>query len=293
MSSATTAPAKRPAESSPVAADPADHTIARYGVAGFPVAHSRSPQIHAAAYAALGIDAEYQRLPVPPPLFEVTVRALPGSGFSGINVTIPHKHAALEVSDTASDAAKRIGAANTLSFRDGEIVADNTDAPGMVAAIEADLSGAEVLVLGAGGTARAALHAVTEAGARASVWNRTPERARLLAGEFGAEAVEDAAESAAGARVVINTTALGMSPEESAGSVLDALGLRLESLSEGVVIVDFVYRAAGSPLTVAARERGLEVVDGLELLVRQAALSFELWFGREAPLDAMRAAAAA
>lgn len=263
---------------------------ARFGVAGFPVGHSRSPAIHAAAYAALGIDADYQRLPIPPPLFGETVRALPASGFSGVNVTIPHKQAALEVADSASEGANRIGAANTLTFADGLIAADNTDAPGMLAAIERDVSGARALVLGAGGTARAAVFALSEAGAQVAIWNRTPRRAALLAEEFNAETVDSPSTSAAAADLIVNTTALGMNPDDDAASTLAALGLQLDRLPEDAMIVDFVYRDGGSPLTSAARERGLTVVDGLELLVRQAALSFEIWFEREAPVDAMRAA---
>lgn len=268
--------------------------VRRFGVAGFPVAHSRSPAIHAAAYAALSIDADYQRLPVPPALFAETVRALPGSGFSGINVTIPHKHAALECADTASEAARAIGAANTLTFAGGRIAADNTDAPGMIAAIGRDLAGARALVLGAGGTARAAVHALTAAGAEVAIWNRTPSRAGLLAEEFGAARAESPAVVASGADLIVNATALGMNDDESAESVIAALGLPsgLDGLPAGALLVDFVYRDGGSPLTETARRRGIAVVDGLELLVRQAALSFEIWFGREAPLKAMRAAAA-
>ncbi|MBK5231338.1 MAG: shikimate dehydrogenase, partial [Thermoleophilia bacterium] len=146
---------------------------ARYGVAGDPVGHSRSPAIHQAAYAALGIVADYQLLPLPTPLFAQTVRALPESGFRGINVTIPHKRAALELATSASDAATAIGAANTLTFEHGKIRADNTDAPGMLAALETEPRGKTVLVLGAGGTARAVLWALAAAGATTLVWNRT------------------------------------------------------------------------------------------------------------------------
>jgi shikimate dehydrogenase len=270
-------------DSGPAAAPP------RFGVAGDPVGHSRSPAIHNAAYAALGIEADYQLLPLPVPLFAQTVRALPDSGFRGINVTIPHKRAARELADSASDAAAAIGAANTLTFADGEVRADNTDAPGMIAALEADPRGSTALVLGAGGTARAALWALTAAGAKTLVWNRTAERARLLAEEFGARAAATPAD-AADAAIVVNTTAVGMDAAATAHSVCESLRLDLAALPAETVIVDFVYRDGGSPLTVAARERGLRVVDGEELLVRQAGLSFEIWFGRPAPLDAMRAA---
>lgn len=285
MSISTGAPAKPLAEGSPVAAD----AVKRYGVAGDPVSHSLSPQIHDAAYAALGINADYQRLPIPPPLFAETVRALPSSGFCGINVTIPHKRAALELADTASVAATEIGAANTLSFRDGKIAADNTDAPGMLAALDMDPAGMTALVLGAGGTARAALWALTNAGASAHVWNRTASRAGLLAEEFGARHASNP-EEVLRPGIVVNTTAVGMDAAATEESACADLKLDLSLLANDAVVVDFVYRAGGSPLTKAARARGLRTVGGEELLVRQAALSFEIWFARSAPLDAMRAA---
>ena len=168
----------------------------RLGVCGWPVAHSRSPAMHEAALAAVGLEGwSYQQLPLPPELFAETVRALPAAGFRGVNVTIPHKQAALALADTASDAAREIGAANTLTFeRDGAINADNTDAPGLIAALGErwDPAGRRVLVLGAGGAARAAVWALLQAGAAdVAVWNRTAERARALAGELGGRAVEE------------------------------------------------------------------------------------------------------
>jgi shikimate dehydrogenase len=259
-----------------------------FGVAGYPVAHSRSPQLHAAAYAALGIDADYQRLPIPPELFDETVRALPGSGFAGINVTIPHKHAALEIADVASASARAIGAANTLTFADESIRADNTDAPGLIAALDRSVQGLRALVLGAGGTARAAAWALQDADASVSIWNRTTERAEALAESLGVEALVDPA--TADYDLIVNTTSAGMDAGESLDSVLDALNVDLAVVKSGATIVDFVYREGGSPLTVAARERGIAVVDGNELLVRQGALSFEIWLEQAAPLDAMRAA---
>ena len=161
------------------------------GVCGWPVAHSRSPQMHNAALAAAGLTGwRYLRLPLPPEVFAETVRALPAAGFRGVNVTIPHKHAALALADAASDAARAIGAANTLTFEDGAIVADNTDAPGLLAALGEPVAGRRALVLGAGGAGRAAAWALASAGADVAVWNRTPERARVLAAELGVRAVE-------------------------------------------------------------------------------------------------------
>src|SRR5215204_6471722 len=137
------------------------------GVAGWPVAHSRSPAMHNAALAAAGLDGwRYLLLPLPPERFAETVRALPAAGFRGINVTIPHKETALAVADEATDTAAAVGAANTLTFRpDGAIHADNTDVPGLLEALPIDPAGMTALVLGAGGAARAAVYALTRAGA--------------------------------------------------------------------------------------------------------------------------------
>lgn len=281
----TTPPARRPVTSSQVAAD---STTPRFGVAGYPVGHSRSPQLHAAAYAALGLSADYQRLPIPPELFAETVTALPGSGFAGINVTIPHKHAALALADHATPAATAIGAANTLTFKDGQIHAANTDAPGLIAALDRPLQGLKALVLGAGGTARAAAWALQDAGVEVAIWNRTTERAEQLAESLGLEVAIDTAPEQFD--LIVNTTAAGMKAGETEDSVLAAFALDLGRAKDYATIVDFVYRDGGSPLTTAAHSRGIDVIDGDELLVRQGALSFEIWFEQGAPLDAMRAA---
>lgn len=247
--------------------------------------------MHEAAYKALGIDAEYQLLPIPPELFEETVRALPGSGFHGINVTIPHKHAAAELADEISPVVEAVGAANTLTFEGGRILAENTDAPGMMGAIARPVSDLRALVLGAGGTARAAAWALQHDGAEVSVYNRTTERAAKLADDLGVALV---LETAGGEdfELIVNTTAVGMDEGVTEDEALKALGLDLRAVSKSAVIVDFVYRAGGSPLTTAARTAGLTVVDGNELLARQGALSFDIWFERPAPLDVMRAALA-
>ena len=156
----------------------------RLGVLGWPVAHSRSPAMQNAALAHLGLTHwRYQRLPVPPGLFAETVRALPAAGFLGANVTIPHKQAALELATSASEEAREIGAANTLTFTpEGEIAAANTDAPGVLEALGVSPRGMRAQVLGAGGSARAVVWALLRAGAaEVWVWNRTPERAATLA----------------------------------------------------------------------------------------------------------------
>jgi shikimate dehydrogenase len=273
--------------------------MVRLGVLGWPVAHSRSPAMHNAALAALGMaDWHYQRLPVPPALFAETTVALAAAGFLGANVTIPHKHAALALATEASPAAREIGAANTLTFaEDGSIAAENTDAPGLLAAL-ARLpempAHPRVLVLGAGGSARAAVWALREAGAsEISVWNRTPERAQALARDLGVRA----ASIAEAADLLVNCTSVGLQApagvERSAseGEALNQLGLTFDQVGTYPYVVDFVYRSESTPLLAAARAHGASTVDGLEVLVAQGALSFELWTGRRAPLELMQRAA--
>jgi shikimate dehydrogenase len=253
----------------------------RLGVLGWPVSHSRSPAMHNAALAALGLrDWHYQRLPVPPELFDETVRALPAAGFVGANVTIPHKEAALALADEATPAARAIGAANTLTFAQGAIHAANTDAPGLLAALPAPPAGQVALVLGAGGSARAAAYALREAGAaRVVVWNRTPERAARLAADLGVEAVD----RPIAADLLVNCTSVGLADGE-----FKTLPVGADSLGNYATVADLVYRAGGTGLVAEARRRGCAVVDGLEILVRQGALSLQAWTGLEAPIDAMR-----
>jgi shikimate dehydrogenase len=256
----------------------------RLGVLGWPVAHSRSPVMHNAALAALGLrDWTYQRLPLPPELFAETVRALPGAGFVGANVTIPHKRAALALADAASPAARAIGAANTLSFRDGAISAENTDAPGLLAALPWSPAGRTALVLGAGGSARAAAWALREAGADVAVLNRTAARAEALAAELGVRFVD----AAGPADLLVHCTSVGLDTE-----TFKDLPVAVEVIERSACVVDLVYRDGGDTALIAtARRAGREVVDGLEVLVHQGALSLELWTGRDAPLEVMRAAA--
>jgi shikimate dehydrogenase len=237
-----------------------------------------------AALAALGLDGwRYQRLPIPPDLFAESVRALPAAGFHGVNVTVPHKHAALELADAATEAARAIGAANTLTFTKGGIHADNTDAPGLIASLPAPIAGRTALVLGAGGSARAAAWALRHAGAaRVAVFNRTTARAAQLAEDLEVDVVT----SIRPADVLVNCTTIGL-------HVHDATPLDLSRLGDYGTIVDLVYREGGTALTRAALAAGVPSVDGLEILVAQGALSLAAWTGLEPPRDVMRAAARA
>lgn len=242
--------------------------------------------MHNAALQAVGLTGwRYQRLPVAPALFAETVRALPGAGFAGANVTIPHKEAALVLADEVTATARAIGAVNTLSFApDGAIAADNTDAPGLLAAL-GDLRPRSVLILGAGGSARAAAYALAQTGAAVAVWNRAPERARALAADLGVQAVA----APVPAEVLVNCTSVGLTDPSS---TFKNLPLRADSVGEYACVVDLVYRAGGTVLAQEARRRGSQVIDGLEILVQQGALSFEAWTGRAAPVEVMREGAA-
>jgi shikimate dehydrogenase len=266
-----------------------EEVVKRLGVLGWPVAHSRSPAMHNAALQSLGMRGwRYQRLPVPPDLFAQTARALAQSGFVGANVTIPHKRAALALADSASAVAEAIGAANTLTLAaDGTIAAENTDAPGLIEAIGEPLANKRALVLGAGGSARAAVWALREAGVdEVSIYNRTRESAERLAGELGARAVA----RPLAADLLVNCTSVGLTP---ASDELAQLGLTEAALGEYPLVVDLVYRAGSTALLSAAQGHGARTLDGLEILVAQGALSFALWTGRQAPLEVMRQAARA
>jgi shikimate dehydrogenase len=260
--------------------------LTRLGVIGWPVAHSRSPAMHNAALRAVGLEGwHYQRLPIPPELFAETVRALPAAGFAGVNVTIPHKEAALAVADEATERARTIGAANTLSFgAGGAIAADNTDAPGLLDAL-GDLRPRTALVLGAGGSARAVVYALAAAGADVAIWNRTAARARSLAADLGGRAVGQAEP----AQLLVNCTSVGLSDPTT---TFKELPVTVDCIGEYECVVDLVYRDGGTRLLQEARRRGARAIDGIDVLVAQGSLSFETWTGRAAPRDEMRRAAA-
>jgi shikimate dehydrogenase len=257
----------------------------RLGVLGWPVAHSRSPAMQNAALQAVGLgDWRYQLLPVPPERFDETVRALPELGFRGANVTIPHKEGALALADEAAGSARAIGAANTLLFDDGEIRAENTDAPALIAALPFAMSGRSALVLGAGGSARAAVWALLQAGAAdVRVWNRSAARAERLCAEIGGTPVV----KADSADVLVHCTSSGL---DATVNVFKFLPIDADSLSTYKCVVDFVYSERGTQLAHSARDRGVHVVDGVELLVGQGALSFERFTGRRAPVELMHEA---
>jgi shikimate dehydrogenase len=272
----------------------------RLAVLGHPVSHSRSPAMQNAALEALGLAGEwsYEAIDLEPAEFAARTRGLPEQGFVGVNVTIPHKEAALELADRASEDAEQIGAANTLSFRDGAIHADNTDASGLLAAVPGSVEGRRALVLGAGGSARAAVWALAEEGAPVSVWNRTPERADQLVRDLARAGAGTAAEGrltavtadqirANGYELIVNCTAIGMRDEDP----FEQLPLDPGRFGSQVVLVDLVYAGSESRLVREARTRGATAVEGLEVLIRQGADSLRIWTGMNPPIDVMREAA--
>jgi shikimate dehydrogenase len=268
------------------------HT-ALYGVVGHPVAHSRSPEMHAAAFAHLGLDAAYVALPVPPDRLDEAIRGAHALGFQGLNVTVPHKGRAAALCLGLDDVAEAVGAVNTLRRTAAGWEGHNTDALAVKGLLEAAGigKGARALLVGAGGAARAAAWALLRLGATVRVAARRAEAASELAelvagGGRGARpepvAFAELAAEAARADVVVNGTSVGLAGPEA------RLPLRLRA---GQVAVDFVY--GDTDLARQAREVGARLVSGEALLVRQGALAFERWTGRPAPEAVMAAAIAA
>lgn len=268
-------------------------------VLGQPVAHTLSPTMHAAGFAATGRPGRYGA-------YEVSVARLPRAlaglaalGAHGCNLTVPLKEAGCALAGRRSPEAALTGSANTLAFRaDGEVYADTTDGRGLLRALEAEVgwrpAGARVVLLGAGGAARAIAAALSAGGAaRVDVVNRTEGRALRLATEIGgavraAAAGEPLARALAGAELLVNCTTLGL---HGRGLPLD--GAHLEALPPRAVVCDIVYVPEETPLLRAARARGLVAVGGLGMLAWQAALAWEVWFGETGPADVFLAAARA
>lgn len=252
-------------------------------VVGHPIAHSRSPLIHNHWLRRFDIHGCYERIDVAPGDFPAFLDELPKSGFAGGNVTIPHKEAAFRLAARHDEAAELIGAANTLWLVDGAVNATNTDAAGFAASLDAAAPGwrssRAALVFGAGGAARAILHALREAGVRdIRIVNRTRARAQELADRFGdgitCHTEQEIGEIASGVGLVVNTTSLGM---HGRGTPLDDLSM----LPAHAIVSDIVYTPLVTPLLRAASERGLTTVDGLGMLLHQAVPGFELWYGRK------------
>lgn len=258
------------------------------GLMGWPVSHSRSPRLHGYWLDRHRIDGVYVPLPVAPGRIETALRALPVLGFRGCNLTVPHKESALAFCDELDPLARRIGAVNTIVVgEDGRLIGSNTDTYGITESLRRNSpwrSGHQpVVVLGAGGAARAASFALIDAGAASiRIVNRTRLRAEILAEELGAgaEAVDwdHRHEALDDASLLINTTSLGMAGQPP-------LEIDLSALPAAAVVCDAVYVPLETPLLAAARARGNPVVDGLGMLLYQAQPGFEAWFGIRPQVD--------
>jgi shikimate dehydrogenase len=253
-------------------------------VIGWPVEHSRSPMIHGHWLAKYGIAGTYTREAVKPEGVSSFLSSLADRGFSGCNVTLPHKHAALAAATHKDAAAVAIGAANTLWLENGALHATNTDAYGFMTHLAQSVPNwqsvdAPVSILGAGGAARALIHGFLTAGVgEIRIFNRTPARAEDLARHFGPRVTPhawgDREHLSRDAGVLVNTTALGMIHGEP-------LEMNVAHLSERTIVADIVYVPLETPLLANARRRGLRTVDGLGMLLHQAVPGFEKWFGRK------------
>ncbi len=272
------------------------------GIIGNPVRASLSPAMQQAALRHLKIDACYQAFEIAPDQLRTVLRALPPLGFWGVNVTIPYKEKVLPFLDEIDAEAGAIGAVNTVVVRGGRLLGYNTDAAGFRLALEIEgrtaLPGAGVLIVGAGGAARAVAFACLSRGCRSLVIsNRSGARARSLCRALGAifPAADIAAVASGGpdlarrvgaSDVVVNTTPLGGRPE-------DPLPVPQTALRRGQTVMDIVYRPRRTAFLVAARAAGARTVDGLQMLLHQGERAFTLWTGREAPSAVMRRALSA
>ena len=264
------------------------------GVIGDPVDHSLSPVLHNAAFAELGLDWAYVAFPVPSGRARAAVASMVDLGIRGLSVTMPHKTGAAEACQRLSPVAQRLGVVNTVTNVGGELVGDSTDGAGFVDSL-ADLGWSpkakRCLVLGSGGAARAVVLALAEAGAACvEVVGRRRDQVLAtgaLAGNVGAEATVSSAEAA---DLIVNATPVGM-----AGVGTDPKSLPFDlveaTLGPGQLVTDLIYAPATTPLIAAARARGSSTCNGLGMLIHQAARQVKIWTGRDAPVEAMSAAA--
>jgi shikimate dehydrogenase len=268
------------------------------GLLGWPVYHSLSPAMHNAAFRALGMDWAYLPLAVTPERLPDALAGLKALGFRGANVTIPHKEHVLLGLDEVAPEARSLGAVNTLVVEEGRLVGHNTDVAGFLTALDkAACTPDRAVVLGAGGAARAAVHALLSRGVTVTVANRSPQRAQRLVCDFGAPswrasscsletlALRDALDRAG---LLVNATPAGMWPD------VDATPLPPGSaLHAGLAVMDLVYNPLETLLLRQARQAGAKCINGLDMLVYQGAAAFRLWTGQEAPVAIMRQAAVA
>ncbi len=263
--------------------------ITLYGVIGDPVAHSLSPVMHNAAFEALNMDCRYAAFHVKGRYLYEAVNGARALGFGGLNVTVPHKEAIIRFVQ-ADEASHDIGAANTIDFKANK--AYNTDAPGAIASLKdngVNVKGKNVLVLGAGGAARAVTYGLLKNGAVVTIANRTAPKAADLAaymreyGDVFGTSMDSLKEKVGIADIIVNTTTVGMGKDETL--------VTADMLNNKQVVFDLVYRPVETQLLKEAKLAGAKAIDGITMLVRQGALSFEIWTGVKPPVDVMERSA--
>ena len=270
------------------------------GIFGYPLAHSLSPAFQQAAFNHCGLDVRYLAWETPPEALADEVEKLRSGDFIGANVTIPHKQSVMAMLDEVDETAQAIGAVNTIVKSAGKLIGHNTDAPGFMRALKEDGSfdptGKRALLLGAGGAARAAAFALCRDGiASLTIANRTPVYAESLAAGLSGEVARVAAIGmdsdelgaiALESDLIVNSTSVGMRHGDGEGQTPLAGGL----IPHEAVVMDMVYNPQQTPFLAAARSAGATVLGGMPMLIYQGAASFEMWTGREAPVEAMFAA---
>ena len=255
--------------------------IDKTAVIGFPVDHSLSPTIHNHWIKELALDIKpYEKLNVDPNTFEEQVNNLKAEGFGGINVTVPLKELAFNISDETSNVSKKLRSANTLTLSSDKINADNTDAVGFINSlekktIEENITNKKTLVLGAGGSARSVVHALNELGSQVRLFNRTPEKAAILLNDLsinsGLVSTEELDDYANSSSFIVNATSLG----QEAGERNNILSF--ENIGMETFIYDLIYNPKRSSFLEQAEAKGLKVQNGLRMLIEQAACSFQIW----------------
>ena len=273
------------------------------GIFGYPIGHSVSPAMHRAAFARAGVDAAYTAWETHPDALADAIAKLRGDDYLGVNVTVPHKLAAMAHLDEIDEVAREIGAVNTIVNKGGRLFGTNTDAYGFLESLRVesgfDPRGADATLIGAGGAARAAAYALADAGVRSlTIANRTTERAAALASEIAKPGVSARGiglndlgfpNACAGSALIVNSSSVGMlgGPAESASPVPRG------AITRGCVVYDMVYNPMETPLLAQAADAGAQTVGGLPMLVHQGAEAWTLWTGQDAPVETMLEAAKA
>jgi shikimate dehydrogenase len=245
-----------------------------YGIIGNPVRHSLSPVLHNGAFGRMGLNAVYLAFEVDD--LAAALSGIRGLGIRGMSVTIPHKTRIIPLLDGLEEVAEKIQAVNTIVHRGGKLIGYNTDWLGALESLEKEISleGRKVLLLGAGGAARAIAFGLKERGAEVIIFNRSPERAASLASELKVDYRPLSSVNQMRGEVLVNATSAGMHPQEGASPV------EIEVLREGMVVMDIVYQPLRTKLLREAEERGCKTVNGLEMLARQGAAQTEIWTGK-------------